>query len=165
MVHELIFVYKIVLKCFAYKSFYILLVITSLLVGIKVLWTYQHFDYWQSGWLHSFLSRWSLPLLWYLIYCELSVLNCQLLFETQLPNIFNFGRLLKKYVFVLSSLNSFMFSSTIRTISLFRSSIVLDPSSPRLEVKLIINALILLISSVNPLFSPSAFVTFEPYFL
>ena len=31
--------------------------ITSLLFGMKVLWTYQHFDYWQSSWLPQFYGR------------------------------------------------------------------------------------------------------------
>ena len=33
--------------------------ITSLLVGIRVVWTYHHFYFWYSGWLHLFLHCFS----------------------------------------------------------------------------------------------------------
>ena len=53
-----------------------------------------------------------------------------------------------------------MFSSSIRTLCLFKSSIVLVPSSPRLGAEGLMTALILLTCFVNPLFSPSDFCNF-----
>ena len=62
-------------------------------------------------------------------------------------------------------LNSFMFFSSIRTICLFRSSISLVPSSPRLGAKVLMTALILFLSFVKPLYFPSiTFYNFSAIF-
>ena len=62
------------------------------------------------------------------------------------------------------SLNSFMFSSSIRIIGPFRSAIVWVPFSPRIGAYVVMTALISLIFFVNPLFSLSAFCNFSTIF-
>ena len=89
--------------------------------------------------------------------------NCYLKHNLQIFPIFEgFLKPSLKYIFFL--LTSFMVSSSIRTICLFRSSIVLVPFFPRLEVKVWIIALTLIIYFVNPFFSPSVFCSFYTIF-